>query len=560
MRPKRVLIIDGYNDEPGGLGVPPYIDVYPRYIAGALWAADKGIRVDYITVDECRGRLKEVIARASGYDVVVFIAGVVVPGRYIGAKPITPEELVEWSRVVEGPLKVLVGPAARWGLGERGGTIAYPPWYFKRNGGFDVLVSGDPEIYFYELAVYGEERASPHRVREDYSFVDRVAVLGARIVEQHPYHGKNLMAEIETYRGCARWISRGCSFCVEPLRGRPIGRDPMGIVAEVEALYKWGVRGFRLGRQADILVYGSPGLASEEWPKPVPEALRRVFHGIRSVAPGLEVLHIDNVNPGTIARHPSDSYEALKVIVEYHTPGDVAAMGLETADPRVARINNLNTEPEEVMEAIRIVNKVGARRGWNGLPELLPGINFILGLPGETRETYELNREFLERLLEEGLLVRRVNVRKLLLIPMTRAMKLGGGLKPRLEPLARSLTRWIRDHFDREMLRRLAPRGTILRNLWVEECSGGICYARQAGSYPLIVAIPCSMKRWTLLREVYITGVHSGRSLEGVPVPLSPRSSLRALKALLGKSRAAEVKARGATTRGLVEDHGVTCP
>lgn len=316
---ERVLIVDGYNDEPGGLGVPPYIDVYPRYIAGALWSVDKSIRVDYVDVDRFR-RSRTWLQRATGYDVVVFIAGVVVPGRYIGAKPAEPEELITWAKLIEGPLKILAGPAAKWGLGVKGGTIAYPPWKFRREG-FDILVTGDVDEYFLDLALHGVERADPGRVREDYSIVDRIAPIGARIVKQHPSYGRNLIAEIETYRGCARWISGGCSFCVEPLRGRPIQRSPEAIAREAEALYRAGVLHFRLGRQADILVYGSPGLDSEEWPPPNPRALERLFTGIRSAAPGLRVLHIDNVNPGTIIRYPMASEKALKTIVELHTPG-----------------------------------------------------------------------------------------------------------------------------------------------------------------------------------------------------------------------------------------------
>ncbi|MCE4613017.1 MAG: radical SAM protein [Desulfurococcales archaeon] len=541
MAVSKVLVVDGYNDEPGGLGVPPYIDVYPRYIAGAIWLHDRSARIDYVTVDELRRSPTLWFSRARGYDVVVFIAGVVVPGRYIGARPATAEELVEWVGAFEGPLKVLVGPAAKWGMGLEGGRPAYPPWQLKK-AGFDVLVTGDVEEYFYDLARHGPEKASPYRVRSDYRLVDLVARLGARIVEQHPNYGRNLIAEIETYRGCARWVSGGCSFCVEPLRGRPIGRSPEGIVSEVEALYMAGVRNFRLGRQADILVYGSERLGADEWPVPSPVELRRLFHGIRSRAPGLEVLHIDNVNPGTLARYPREGLEALKVIVEYHTPGDVAAMGVETADERVASINNLNTSPEEALEAIRLVNKVGSARGYNGMPELLPGVNFVLGLPGETRETYEKNREFLEAILREGLLVRRVNVRKIMVIPLTRASKMGAGLDGKRLALARSFTRWVRDRFDREMLRRIAPRGTTLAKLWVEECHKGYCYARQVGSYPLMVLIPCSLEEGALLENVVVTGVHSGRSLEGLPVPISPESSLRALSRLLGRSRALEAK------------------
>ncbi|MFP3280759.1 MAG: radical SAM protein, partial [Vulcanisaeta sp.] len=51
----RVVILDGYTDEPAGLGVPPYLDVYPRYIAGAIWGANKSVDVRYFTIDQVRG-------------------------------------------------------------------------------------------------------------------------------------------------------------------------------------------------------------------------------------------------------------------------------------------------------------------------------------------------------------------------------------------------------------------------------------------------------------------------------------------------------------------------
>ncbi|MCE4626647.1 MAG: radical SAM protein, partial [Desulfurococcales archaeon] len=117
----RVLIVDGYNDEPGGLGVPPYIDVYPRLIAGSFWLVDKSTRIDYVIVDQFRRWEAYWVRRATAYDIVVFIAGVVVPGKYIGGVPARPEELTRWAGLIEGPLKILVGPAARWGMGLEGG-------------------------------------------------------------------------------------------------------------------------------------------------------------------------------------------------------------------------------------------------------------------------------------------------------------------------------------------------------------------------------------------------------------------------------------------------------
>lgn len=535
----RVLIVDGYNDEPGGLGVPPYIDVYPRLIAGSFWLVDKTTRVDYVTVDQFRRWEDYWVGRSQSYDIVVFIAGVVVPGKYIGGIPARPWELAKWAGVLRRPLKILAGPAARWGMGVQGGGASYSPKFFEK-AGFDVLVKGDVEEFFYDLARFGVDKASPLKVRRDYRLYDKVARLGARIVRQHPRLGRGLIAEIETYRGCARWVSGGCSFCVEPLRGRPIQRDPSSIVEEVEALYSYGVRAFRLGRQADILVYGASGLSLEEWPKPSPKALERLFHGIRVRAPALEVLHIDNVNPGTIARNPSESREALKVVIEYHTDGDVAAMGVETADPQVARLNNLNTTPEEAISAIEVVNELGRDRGPSGLPHLLPGINFILGLPGETSETYKLNREFLEEILRRKLLVRRVNVRRLLALPSTRVYRMKHGVRGRFEKHARSFTYWVRRFFEKRMIEGVAPKGTVLRGLWVEECKGGICYARQTGSYPLIIAIPCrSLYQGMYLDKVVVTGVHSPRSLEGLPIPLNAESSLKARRRLeiLGEER-----------------------
>jgi len=515
MRLNSLLLVDGYTDEPGGLGVPPYIDVYPRLAAGAVWLANPEARIDYVTVDA----LRTVPARSrvklfSRYDAVVFIAGVVVPGKYLGAHPVEPLELASFLREARGPLRILVGPAAKWGLGWEGGRPAYPPSYFKRQGA-DVLVTGDVEEYMYSLASEGEHRADPRRIRRDYRLYDEAAVRGAKIIRQHPNLGWNLTVELETYRGCARWVTGGCSFCVEPLRGRPIQRSVEGIVREVEALHLYGARSFRLGRQADILVYGSSGLGTVEWPRPDPDMLERLFRGVRSAAPGLETLHIDNVNPGTIARHPRESLEAVKNIIKYHTPGDVAAFGLETADPRVARINNLNTTPGEALEAIRLLNRVGARRGGNGLPELLPGLNFILGLPGETAETYRLNRLFLETLLRENLLVRRVNVRRLLPVPATRAYRMKHGIRGRREKHARSFTVFVRKVFDPEMLSRIVPAGTVLRNLWVELCNGSLCYARQTGSYPLIGAIRDRgrLYRGVLVSEARVAGVRSGRSV-----------------------------------------------
>ncbi len=44
--------LDCYTDEPSGLGVPPYIGTYPRYVAGAILAQKQ--EYEYLTIDDIR--------------------------------------------------------------------------------------------------------------------------------------------------------------------------------------------------------------------------------------------------------------------------------------------------------------------------------------------------------------------------------------------------------------------------------------------------------------------------------------------------------------------------
>ncbi|MDW8005056.1 MAG: radical SAM protein, partial [Thermofilaceae archaeon] len=335
----------------------------------------------------------------------------------------------------------------------------------------------------------------------------------------------NLIAEIETFRGCPRWITGGCSFCIEPKYGQVVYRDPNAIAREVETLYKCGVNSFRLGRQPDILSYMAEGANEVEFPRPNVEALKSLFESIRYAAPGLHVLHIDNVNPGTIAHHPEESREALKVIVENHTPGDVAALGIESADQKVVKLNNLKATPEEAFEAIKLINEVGSRRGWNGMPELLPGINFVLGLRGETKESYVLNLKFLRRVTEEGLLVRRVNIRQVLALPGTGMWDVGNKIAVAHKRYFQSFKRKVRREFDRPMLMRVVPYGTLLRDLFVEAHEGRYSLARQVGSYPLLIYIPEKLEVKTKLDSIVVK--HGYRSVKGVPYPLNVNTASR---------------------------------
>ncbi len=487
---QNIIIIDGYTDEPSGLGVPPYIGVYPRLVAGIIWFIDKSKNIRYYTIDTVRANLNSIIKNINKSDLVVFIAGSEVPGKYIGGKPITIDEIEYLSYLLKDCVKILVGPAARFGLGSGGGFTAVATSDLAKF--FDIIVTGDPELFFYDLIKYGFEKADPSVFRENYDLANKAFIYGSKIVKQHPNYGWNLIVEIETYRGCPRWITGGCSFCIEPRYGRPIMRNPEDIVSEVESLYKHGVRHIRLGKQPDILTYMSGEIGLKEFPKPNVNALEKLFHGIRLTAPGLRTIHIDNVNPGTIVHNIKESIEAIKIIIKYHTPGDVAALGIESFDEKVVRLNNLKVYPDEALEAIRLINKYGSVRGWNGLPHLLPGINLLHGLPGESRETYRLNILYLNKIIDEKLLVRRVNIRKISILEKTPLWIKRDIVMKNIRKYSRlfnNYRKYVMEFFDKKMLSRITPSGCVLRYLFVERRIGEYVIARQPASYPIVVKI-----------------------------------------------------------------------
>ncbi len=512
----KIVILDGYTDEPAGLGVPPYINTYPRLIAGAVWLVDKNIDVRYWTIDDARRLMDEFLHEAKTSDLVVFIAGSEVPGRYIGGRPISFNELYNIASLLHDRNKILVGPAARYGFGHGGGRRAYSRREFR--GLFTDIVYGDVEIYLYDLLRYGWEKAEPWRLREDYRLTDKAFRYGAKIIIQHPNYGWNLIVEIETYRGCTRWISGGCSFCIEPRYGRPLMRSITSIVEEIGELYRWGARHFRLGKQPDILAYMARGVGEDEYPKPDPEALEKLFYGIRTAAPGLRTLHIDNVNPGTIIHHIEESIRALKFIVKYHTPGDVAALGVESFDPEVIKRNNLKTMPDETIRVVEIINRIGGIRGWNGLPHLLPGINLLYGLPGESRETYRINYDYLKKILDRGYMVRRINIRKVAVLENTPLWMHRNTVKHLLRKHNRLYEYYrvkIMDRIDRRMMERILPPGTLHRYLYVEKHVDTYSIARFPGSYPVVVKIPVKIP----LRKIVDARIRSvsAKSVIGLP-------------------------------------------
>jgi radical SAM superfamily enzyme with C-terminal helix-hairpin-helix motif len=371
----------------------------------------------------------------------------------------------------------------------------------------------------------------------DYTRTDPWSITGSSVIGQHPDY-PFVMCELETARGCSHGATGGCSFCTEPFYGMPRYRLVAGIAAEVAALHAHGARHFRVGRQPDILAYGA---GEGEFPAPEPEKLELLFSAIRTAAPELKTLHIDNTNPATIARHEDKAREALRVIIRYHTSGDVAAFGMETADPAVVAANNLKARADEVFRAIQVVNEEGGMRRDN-VPELLPGLNFVCGLAGETEKTYEQNEQFLDLILKAGLSVRRVNIRQVMPFEGTPAFT--SNTLGKYDRRFRQFKEYVRNKIDLPMLQRVFPLGTVLRDVHVE-VSGDLSFGRQMGSYPILAGIPLRLPERTVTDVVVVDW--GMRSITALPVPVMintlPASALRWLPGI-GKKKMAAVIAK----------------
>ena len=487
-------ILDCYTDEPAGLGVPPYLGTYPRYIAGYL-----NEDVNYLTIDDLRlwkkygsniietkrsqktniatynltinyKNIKKILDET---DTLIVVLGVHVPGKYLSAVPGTLKEVIPLIRDLRCK-KILTGPAVF-------GTQLYGGRFFEKA---DLSAFDKVEHSMFNFA---------------YDNVKDYAVNGAKIVEQIPDYR---MIEIEAGHGCD--IGK-CSFCIEPIKNKVEFRNKDDVLKEIAEFYKLGCRYFRLGKQTCF--YTLPYAA---------ELLKE----IRKNCEDIKVLHIDNVNPVKVVT--DKNHEITKAIVKYCTAGNTAAFGVESFDEIVVKENSLNSSPKISYEAVKILNKYGAERGENGMPKYLPGINLIFGLIGESKKTHEENMKWLKKIYNNELMLRRINIRQVAIFEGTR---LFNDAKDKfLKKNRKMYWKWrneIRQKIDWPMLQRIVPKGTVLRDCYAEIYDGNTTFCRKFGTYPLIVGVKGRLE----LKKFYdleITG-HMLRSLIGkVAVNKSP--------------------------------------
>jgi radical SAM superfamily enzyme with C-terminal helix-hairpin-helix motif len=214
---------------------------------------------------------------------------------------------------------------------------------------------------------------------------------------------------------------------------------------------------------------------------------------------------------------------------------------LTTPTRQLSPANNLKAQSDDVFRAIEIVNEEGGKRRDN-VPELLPGLNFVCGLAAETEKTYDLNEQFLTRVLKAGLSVRRVNIRQVM--PFEGTPAFNNNTLGKHDRRFRQFKEYVRNNIDLPMLRRVFPLGTVLRDVRVE-VSGELSFGRQMGSYPILVGIPLRLPERTVTDGVVVDW--GMRSVTALPVPVRinelPASALRWLPGI-GKKKVAMVIAK----------------
>ncbi len=113
-------------------------------------------------------------------------------------------------------------------------------------------------------------------------------------------------------------------------------------------------------------------------------------------------------------------------------------------------------------------------------------------------------------------MVRRINIRKVLVLPFTKLSLIWNeNILFKHDEYAKWFTWKVRHDYDPFFLSIVAPKGTILRNVYVEKTDDNLTYARQMGSYPITVEIPKKIEKPCIL-DIRVLR-HKGRSVIGEP-------------------------------------------
>ncbi len=495
------VIIDCYTDEPSGLGVPPYLSVHSRYIAGVL--KNQNIKYYYLTIDDLRyangedhfdnSYNKRIINKTKNANNVVnilknainiyVVMGCFVKYEYVSAEPPTFAE-------VENLLNIFCSKKTNKLLFYSLGGSELTRENIKRTVPSDLFnetIFGNTYNYFLGETI--------HKFKPNYDKLRQIAIDSSSVLQQID---RPVIIEIETATGCNR--NPGCTFCIEGMRGLPLQfREKEDIIDEIKSLYDSGASYFRLGRQPNFYAYKNCDT----------KEIEALFKGIWSACPNIKTLHIDNVSP-----HNVNTYEGekiTKIVAKYTTSGNITPFGIESFDPIVREKCNLNGSLEDIHKSITIINKYGKGRGQNGLPKLLPGINIIYGLDGQNENTLKHNLENLKKILNSGNLVRRVFVRKL-------TSPYGEQFDNYNDEDLKEFNTWsktIEKDFIVPMLKKVFPIGLEISDLRMEMYKDGNSILRQMGTCPVRVVILNKKLKLDEFYKVKVVGYIGNRTIIG---------------------------------------------
>lgn len=466
------VIIDCYTDEPSGLGVPPFLSVHSRYIAGALDQINR--KYYYLTIDDLRynngeknannSYNKRIINATKNKDDVdkilknakkmYIVMGCFVKYEYVSAEPPSFNEVNDLLSKYSNK-KLLFYSLGGNELKRKNIRRTVP------QGLFDEIIFGNTYNYFID--------EKENRFKPNYDKLKSIAIHSSSVLKQL---SRPLVIEIETATGCNR--KPGCTFCIEGMRGLPLQfREIEDIVSEIKSLYNNGALYFRLGRQPNFYAYKDGN----------PEKIENLFKRIWEECPNIKTLHIDNVSPHNV--NTPNGIKITKIIAKYSTSGNITPFGIESFDPTIRELCNLNGSLNDVHKSIKIINKYGKERGENGLPKLLPGINIIYGLDGQSDKTLEINLDNFNKILNSGNWVRRVFVRKL-------TSPYGEQFDKYSEKRINEFKNWsesIENKFTIPMLKKVFPIGLIIKELRMEMYENGDSILRQMATCPVRVII-----------------------------------------------------------------------
>ncbi len=253
--------------------------------------------------------------------------------------------------------------------------------------GFDVVCRGDGEPVFAELVQRWAQGAPLNGIPglyintwTDVVFTGHPLKASLDDVPALPIaYGK--YGPIEITRGCPY----GCRYCQTPrLKGRIVRhRSPTAVFRAVEAMVEAGRTDLRF-ISPNAFAYGS-----QDGKHPNVTALRTLLEGLRR-----RVLNSGRIFFGTFPSEvrPDWVQPPIMELVARYADNQEVVMGAQSGDPSMLQRMDRGHDVEDVRKACSLVKSFGIR----------PVVDFILGLPNETREQMTRSVEFMEELAEQG--------------------------------------------------------------------------------------------------------------------------------------------------------------